>query len=90
MNKLLMILALSLSFTAFAGDKDDKYHFGEQTRAWTNLQESGAVSDTTIRPMPGEIADKVYERYVKSFGYAIPESFNRESFVGGGGSGAAK
>jgi hypothetical protein len=90
MNKLLMILALTLPLSALADDKDAKYHLGDETRAWTDLQISGSASDNVPRPMPGEIADKVYDRYLQTFGYAIPQSFQRESFVGsgsGGGSG---
>lgn len=87
MNKLLMILALTTSFAAWADDKDANYRIGDDVRAWTDLQKSGAASNKTVQPMPGEIADKVYDRYLKSFDYPIPQNFNRENFVAGGGSG---
>jgi hypothetical protein len=96
MNKLLMILALTLPAAAFAG-ADAKYQLGTEARAWTDLQKSGRASLGAVRPMPGEVADKVYDRYLQSFGRPIPETFERESFVGagrgggsGGGSGGGK
>lgn len=89
MNKLLMIIALIMPLAAIADDKDNtEYKLGDEVRAWTKLQESGAASNPKPQPMPGEIADKVYDRYLKAFDQAIPESFTRDSFVsGGGGSG---
>ncbi|MDD3762300.1 MAG: DUF3613 domain-containing protein [Nevskiales bacterium] len=54
---------------------------GDQTRQWLELQQSGNASLGAIRPMPGDVADKVYERYLKSFEEPIPQQFDRESFV---------
>jgi len=86
MNKLLMIIALTMPFAAMADDKDTtQYHLGDEVHAWTDLQKSGAASNPNPQPMPGEIADKVYDRYLKTFDYVIPQSFERASFVGGGG-----
>lgn len=59
---------------------------GQQARAWLDLQASGAQAATELRPVPGEVAAQVYQRYVNSFKTAIPESMQRESFVGKGGS----
>lgn len=89
MNKLLMILALTMPFAAMADDKDANYRLGEEVRAWTDLQKSGAASTPTAQPMPGEIADKVYDRYLKTFDTPIPQTFERESFVGGGSGGGS-
>ena len=36
----------------------------------------------------GEVADKVYQRYLDSFENRVPDSFDRESFVSSGGSGS--
>lgn len=58
---------------------------GDDTRAWLQLQGSGNATTAAPRPMPGEVADKVYERYLKSFDNQIPEEFERETFVSGGG-----
>lgn len=57
---------------------------GAETRAWLDLQKSGAVAPTDPRPMSGEVGERVYQRYLDSHTRAIPESFRRES-VGGGG-----
>lgn len=89
MNKLLMIIALTLPLTAMADDKSADYKLGEEVRAWTDLQKSGAASNPTAQPMPGEIADKVYDRYLKTFEQPIPATFERESFVGGGSGGGS-
>lgn len=88
MNKLLMLLALIMPLAAMAEDKGGEYRLGDEVHAWTDLQKSGAASNPKPQPMPGEIADKVYDRYLKTFDYSIPQFFDRQSFVsGGGGSG---
>lgn len=88
MNKLLIIIALTMPFAAWADDKNTSYKLGDEVHAWTDLQKSGAASNPVVQPMPGEIADKVYDRYLKTFDYPIPETFERESFVGGSGGGS--
>lgn len=86
----LSVLVLALPLAAMADPKP-----GTETRAWIDLQKSGKSSATDSRPMPGEVAGKVYDRYVKSFDHPIPETYSRESFVssgsgsGGGGSGGS-
>ncbi len=59
---------------------------GSETRAWLDLQTSGAQASTVERPLPGEIAERSYQRYVKSFEQPLPTEFEREQFVGGSGS----
>jgi hypothetical protein len=65
--------------------------FGSQTRYWLTTQTSGASSVTDQRPMPGEAASLVYQRYLNSFTHPIPERFEADSFStrssGSGGSG---
>ncbi len=63
-------------------------HRPSQTKAWINLQKDPKLQSTEARPMPGEIADEVYKRYVASFKYPIPEQFKRQS-TGSGGSGSS-
>ncbi len=58
---------------------------GDQTRAWLELQDSGNAALGALRPLPGEVADKVYQRYVESFDNQIPERYERERFVSSGG-----
>lgn len=58
---------------------------GAETRAWVDLQTSGSAAVGDARPMPGEVADAVYQRYVNSFKHPIPAQFPRTS---GGESGS--
>lgn len=60
--------------------------FGAGTRNWLELQVSGSAASTTARPLPGDAASHVYERYSNSFKHPIPEKFARESFSTDGGS----
>ncbi len=60
--------------------------FGSQTRFWLATQTSGVSSVTDERPMPGEAATLVYQRYLASFTHPIPERYESDSFsVSGGG-----
>ncbi|MGH8505962.1 MAG: DUF3613 domain-containing protein [Stenotrophobium sp.] len=87
MKQAILGLLLLLPLSAFAAqDSDAPYHVGDEVRAWTALQDSNSASVDAVRPMPGEISDLIYARYLKSFEQAIPEHFDRESFVGSGGS----
>lgn len=61
---------------------------GAETRAWLDLQKSGRTASKEQRPVTGEIAEKTYDRYLKSFDYPIPEKFDRQSFSKNGGSGS--
>ena len=54
---------------------------GEQTRAWLDLQASGAQASPADRPMSGEVAERVYQRYLDSFTHPIPDRFRREAFT---------
>jgi hypothetical protein len=80
----LMALVLALPLAATADPKP-----GTETREWLDLQKSGKSASKVERPVTGEIAEKTYDRYLKSFDQPIPEKFDRESFSknGGGGSG---
>jgi Protein of unknown function (DUF3613) len=59
---------------------------GSQTRQWVQLQQDPKAQSGEARPMPGEIADEVYKRYVNSFKYPIPEQFKRQPGASGSGS----
>jgi hypothetical protein len=61
---------------------------GSETRVWLALQRSGNAALAAPRPTPGEVADKIYQRYLNSFATPIPASFTREQFVSGGSSGS--
>lgn len=65
---------------------------GADTRSWLELQKTPAAQASDSRPVPGEVAERVYQRYVNSFSYPIPQQFPRESFSSGrgGSSGGSK
>lgn len=80
--------ALLVAGAAWAADEPQAARVGDDTRAWLDLQAGGNAADGAARPMPGEVADKVYQRYVDSFENRIPDEFSRESFVSSGGGGS--
>jgi hypothetical protein len=76
MTKTTMMLAAALlSTSAIAGDNRTAY--GDQTRAWVDLQ-TNAQNKAPARGLPGEVADRVYQRYLQSFTRPIPEHFERD------------
>ena len=88
-SKIFLAAAvLMLASAAQAADAPAKP--GESTRALLELQKRGtaAAPAKAAKTVPGEVADRVYQRYLNSFSHPIPASFPRESF--GGGSGPAK
>jgi hypothetical protein len=62
---------------------------GSETQQWLALQVSGVSASKVARPMPGEVATQVYQRYLASFSHPIPEDFQRQDFVSGGGGGSS-
>lgn len=58
---------------------------GRSTAGWLDLQVGNSVALSATRPMPGEVADQVFSRYVKSFSHPIPVEFARDRFIQGGG-----
>ncbi|MDA7418169.1 DUF3613 domain-containing protein [Xenophilus arseniciresistens] len=54
---------------------------GSATRHLLALQRSGAAASAVPRPLPGDVAQRSRERYLKSFEHPIPEHF--QSSVGG-------
>lgn len=48
---------------------------GSATRQLLALQRSGAAASAVPRPLPGDVAQRNRERYLKSFEYPIPEHF---------------
>lgn len=63
---------------------DTQKPLGDESKAWLQLQNSGSQAATGPRPMPGEIADNVYQRYLDSFKQPIPAEFKRQSAGGSG------
>lgn len=79
----VLLAASGMAGPASAQSQDDA-RVGEQTRAWLDLQASGTQASTAERPMTGELAERVYQRYLDSFTHPIPEQFKREAFTSDG------
>lgn len=85
---VLLTTAGGLYAQGNAGPAPDPEAVGAGTRTWVDLQTGGSAASNVDRPMPGDIADRVYQRHADSFAKPIPDSLGRESFVGeSGGSG---
>ncbi|RYX89638.1 MAG: DUF3613 domain-containing protein [Comamonadaceae bacterium] len=48
---------------------------GDATRALLAHQADGVSASAVPRPIAGDVAQRSYERYLKSFEYPVPESF---------------
>lgn len=80
-------VAIPLAFAAAAAFAEDVNEpVGTHTRNWVQLQTSGTAASPVERTMPGDIADKTYDRFANSFTHPIPEKFEREKFTEDGGS----
>jgi hypothetical protein len=63
---------------------------GDATQGLLAWQRSGEIASATPRPIAGAVANRSYERYLKSFEFPIPErmsSIVKSSTSGSGGSG---
>ncbi|WP_447778607.1 DUF3613 domain-containing protein [Variovorax boronicumulans] len=60
---------------------------GDATLNLLTWQRSAEIASATARPIQGNIANRSYERYLKSFEHPIPERFNSsvKSTSGSGG-----
>ncbi|CAN7583409.1 DUF3613 domain-containing protein [Variovorax paradoxus] len=52
---------------------DLPHQVGDATSSLFAWQRSGEIASPTARPIAGGVAGRSYERYLKSFEYAIPE-----------------
>lgn len=83
---LTTTLVACLTFAASAACAEEVNEpVGTKTKAWVQLQTGGTAASSVERPLPGDIADKTYDRYANSFTYPIPEKFEREKFTEDGG-----
>lgn len=79
MKTLLLTIALAAGLPLAASAADANKPLGAEAKAWIDLQKSGTQASGTPRPMPADIADKVYQRYADSFKQPIPVEFKRQS-----------
>ena len=63
---------------------------GDATQSLFAWQRGGDISSPTPRTIAGDVANRSYQRYLKSFEYTIPERMTSsvKATSGGGGSGA--
>lgn len=82
-NCLFQFIAVASCLAApFAlAQATEREAIGEDARKWIDLQVSGDAAERSPDGMPGEVAERVWQRYVESFSYPIPERFERDSFV---------
>lgn len=79
-----LLFTLALATPVLAEDPAAEQATGTETREWLALQKSGNAAKGEARPMPGEVADKVFERYANSFANPLPQSFPRDSVSSSG------
>jgi Protein of unknown function (DUF3613) len=79
-----------------AEPEDDEYvpplQVGDATLNLLAWQRSGEIASRTPRPIAGNVANRSYERYLKSFEFPIPERLNSivSESKGGGSSGGSR
>jgi uncharacterized membrane protein YgcG len=78
-----------IALAADSGEAVPGAAFGSQTDAWLSMQLNPAYTANDPRPIPGEVANKTYIRYLNSFSHPIPEQFERQSFSSSGGGGSS-
>lgn len=83
MAVVMCLPAIASAQTAVADSAAAGDSFAAQTQAWIDLQVSGKASVAQVPPLSGEVASHIYERWLKSFDYPIPEHFSRQTFLGG-------
>ena len=87
-NSIVLALTMSVSLMSVSAMAvaAEEARVGVETRDWTALQAAGTAASATERPMPGEIAERVYKRYADSYSHPIPEKLTKDSFATESGS----
>ncbi len=67
-------VSLFLVFTAASAEKGE---IGQATAQWLELQKSGAAAAPEPRPLPGDVAQRNYQRYLRSFEREVPDAFQQ-------------
>ncbi len=75
-TRMWMVMAIVAASGAAMAD-ENRAAYGDQARAWMDLQKS-AENKAPPRGLPGEAAERVYQRYLQSFTRPIPERFERD------------
>ena len=67
----------------------ERLQVGDATQSLLAWQLSGEITSTTPRTIAGDVANRSYERYLKSFEFPIPERMTSSVKPSSGGGGAA-
>ncbi len=73
------MLLLLLSGVSWAGKPATR--IGDDARNWLELQRGHEQASESPDRVAGEVADRAYQRYLKSFDHPIPEQYPRAGFV---------
>ncbi|ULQ45356.1 DUF3613 domain-containing protein [Flagellatimonas centrodinii] len=82
-TRYLLLVSLMVGLPAGAASPPRPTADGEATRAWLAQQKGDVATVPTPQAMPGDVADRVYQRYLDSFSHPIPEAFSRDKFNSG-------
>ena len=80
--KSFLVASLILGLSAVTAQAEER---GTHTRAWLDLQRGGAQASDTPRPMSGDQAQRIHERYLESFSHPIPEFYRDPDEISTGG-----
>lgn len=85
-NRFVLLPALGAAMLALPALAQQSAAPAEgSARAWVELQKGGTAASPVARPMPGDLAERTYDRYAESFSHPIPETLKREGFLESGG-----
>lgn len=84
----ILAFALAASVGSFAvadeaSSSDPIIAPGQQTDAWLNTQSKGTMASENIQAAKGIQRDKAAERFMKTYDYAIKESYYGDNFKPG-------
>lgn len=82
MKARIVLTAIALSTALAATANPDAENSPSATENLLAAQRSGELESTNEQYLSGSARSEIYQRYVKSFSYAIPETYIDDSFKG--------
>ena len=76
MRRISLVLLLCYAASAAVAGNGDARSAAGGAQAWLELQRSGAQAGSD-KPISGEVAARIFDRYLESFEQPIPETFQR-------------
>lgn len=76
---MIRIIAVALALATGAASAGDVTDIGDTTRSVLKMQRKGTHS-VDVKPMLKPIAERTYQRLLKSFTQPIPADFDKEGF----------